>query len=391
MSRPRALLGAALALGLTSGLAAGCGQSGNVSEVDVSGTASASPTATAEDGGNGFTADGEPDVVATVASGLEVPWGLDFLPDGRAVVAERDSARVLVVTPPEVTDGSAEGEGEVVEVGRIPATDPRGEAGLLGVAVSPSFDSDGLVYFYVCTAEDNRVVRARLDGDRLGDVEPVLTGIPTGVIHDGGRLLFGPDGHLYVSTGEAGDPQLARDRDSLAGKVLRITTEGEPAPQNPFGTVVWSWGHRNVQGLAFDDQGLLWASEFGNDEADELNRIVPGEDYGWPAVEGSGGPDRFAQPALTWRTSEASPSGLAYAGGHLWMAALRGERLWRVTVTDGQASDPTSYFFADGAGEYGRIRSVARDGAGRLWVTTSNRDGRGSPAPEDDRILLVEP
>ena len=394
MIRLRVLAASTAALGL---LAAGCAQGGNEVDVDVSSTASAAPTGASEEESAGedeegaFEADGVPDVVGTVASGLETPWGLDFLPDGRAVVTERDSARVLVVTPPDVQDGAAEGEGRTIEVGRVPEADPRGEAGLLGVAVSPTFDSDGFLYFYVCTAEDNRVVRAQLEGDRLGPVEPVLTGIPTGDIHDGGRLAFGPDGYLYVTTGEAGDEQLARDRESLAGKILRITTDGEPAPDNPFDTVVWSWGHRNVQGLAFDDRGLLWASEFGQSKADELNRILPGEDYGWPVVEGTGGPGRFTEPAMTWPTSEASPSGLAHAGGHLWMAALQGERLWRIDLADGQVSNPTSFFHEDGGGEYGRIRTVARDGAGRLWVTTSNQDGRGSPAAEDDRILLVEP
>ena len=380
---------ALLALALVG---AGCGQGGNVSEVDVSGTASAAPTgAVDEDGQIAFTIDGVPDVVGTVASGLETPWGVDFLPDGRAVVTERDSARVLLVTPPQVTKGAAKQEGEVVVVGQVPETDPRGEAGLLGVAVSPTFETDGLLYFYVCTAEDNRVVRARLDGTKLGATEPVLTGIPTGTIHDGGRLVFGPDGYLYVSTGETGDDRSARKRDSYAGKILRITTEGEPAPESPFGTAVWSWGHRNVQGLTFDDDGLLWASEFGQDKADELNRILPGEDYGWPAVEGTGGPDRFTEPLLTWRPEEASPSGLAHAAGHLWMAGLRGERLWRIKVADGQASDPTAYFAGNDGGEYGRLRTVAAAPDGRLWVTTSNRDGRGDPAEDDDRILLIEP
>ncbi|TNM42891.1 PQQ-dependent sugar dehydrogenase, partial [Nocardioides albidus] len=226
-----------------------------------------------------------------------------------------------------------------------------------------------------------------------GPTEPILTGIPNGRIHDGGRLAFGPDGYLYVSTGETGDDELARDRASTAGKILRITAGGQAAPDNPFGTTVWSWGHRNVQGLAFDDQGLLWASEFGDSRADELNRIVPGEDYGWPVVEGTGGPARYTQPQLTWSTDEASPSGLAYAGGYLWMAALNGERLWRIKVADGQASDPSAYFAPEKGtpSTYGRLRTVARAPDGRLWVTTSNQDGRGTPAADDDRILLIEP
>lgn len=385
MSTRRATtLASLLVLGL---VVAGCGQGGNKTDIDVS--IASSPTE--KDDGLSFSVDGVPDVVATVASGLATPWGIDFLPDGRAVVTERDSARVLVVTAPEMGKGGAQEEGKVVEVGQVPEADPRGEAGLLGVAVSPSFATDQLVYFYVCTSDDNRVVRARLDGDELGTPEPILTGIPTGVIHDGGRLAFGPDGNLYVSTGEGGREQLSQNRKSLAGKILRITPDGEPAPDNPFGTAVWSWGHRNVQGLAFDGDGSLWASEFGKDKADELNRIVPGQNYGWPVVEGLGGPKRFTQPDLTWKTGEASPSGLAYAGGYLWMAALQGERLWRIKVAGGQVSDPTAYFDGQTAGEHGRLRTVVRAPDGRLWLTTSNEDGRGTPAPEDDRILLIEP
>ena len=331
------------------------------------------PTATPAD---------ETAVVDTVASGLAVPWGIDFLADGRAVVTERDTARVLVITPAE-----GAGEGEVVEVGRIPETAPQGEAGLLGVAVSPDFDRDHLIYFYVCTAEDNRVVRAELDGNQLGETEPILTGIPGGFIHDGGRLEFGPDGFLYVSTGETGEDDLARERDGYAGKILRITTDGDPAPDNPFGDEVWSWGHRNVQGLAFDDDGRLWASEFGSDSFDELNLIEPGDDYGWPVVEGTGGEPEFHDPELTWPTDEASPSGLAYVDGELWMAALRGERLWQIPVDGTGVGEPTAHF----AGDYGRLRTVVVAPDGRLWLTTSNLDGRGDPAAEDDRILVVQP
>ncbi|WP_183094126.1 PQQ-dependent sugar dehydrogenase [Nocardioides stalactiti] len=326
-------------------------------------------------------ADG-PEVVDTVASGLSVPWGLDFLPDGRAVVTERDTARVLVVTPP-----AGGGEGDVVEVGRVPETVAQGEAGLLGVAVSPDFASDATLYFYVCTEDENQVVRAELDGDVLGPTETILDGIPNGAVHDGGRLAFGPDGYLYVATGETGDDALARERTGYAGKILRITTEGEPAPDNPFGDEVWSWGHRNVQGLAFDDDGRLWASEFGSNAFDELNLIEAGDDYGWPEVEGGGGEPEFHDPELTWSTSEASPSGLAYADDTLWMAGLGGQRLWRIPVDGATVGDPTAYF----EGDYGRVRTVEVAPDGRLWLTTSNHDGRGNPAAEDDRILVIEP
>jgi len=378
-----------LSLLLAAGLAAGCSTDdgdGDGAEGDSPTSAEPStsdPSSTPSDPPSRRPrADGEPEIVATVATGLQTPWGLDFLPDGRAVVTERDTARVLVVTAPE--DG---GEGEVVEVGRIPETVPNVEAGLLGVAVSPDFEDDGLVYFYVCTADENQVVRAELDGDRLGEPEPVLTGIPNGAVHDGGRLAFGPDGYLYVTTGETGDASLARDRDGYAGKILRITPEGKPAPDNPFDTEVWSWGHRNVEGIAFDEAGNLWASEFGDSSLDELNLIEPGADHGWPEVEGEGGEPEYADPQLTWPVEEASPSGLTATDGYLWMAALRGERLWRITVDGRRAADPADFF----AGELGRLRTVETAPDGMLWLTTSNHDGRGVPRDGDDRILLVDP
>jgi glucose/arabinose dehydrogenase len=312
-----------------------------------------------------------------VADDLDTPWGIAFLPDGSALVTERDSGRVLLV------DG-----GQVREVGSVrQVSHPDDEAGLLGVAVGPDFARDGRVWFYVTSDDDNRIVTATYAGGRLGEAQPVLTGIPKGSIHDGGRLAFGPDGFLYASTGETGVPSLAADRDSLGGKILRITGEGRPAPGNPDPTSpVWSWGHRNVQGLAWvDDQ--LWASEFGADTYDELNRVEAGRDHGWPSVEGPGGSPGQVDPARVWRTDEASPSGLAWADGHLWMAALRGERLWRIPVANGEAGRPEGFFI----GEHGRMRTVVTTPDGRLWVTTSNRDGRGDPAPSDDRILEVAP
>jgi glucose/arabinose dehydrogenase len=321
---------------------------------------------------------GPPRVVDTIASGLEVPWGLGFLPNGDAIVTERDSRRVLRI----------HGRQHAVEVlATIDAAAPAGEAGLLGVAVSPEFSSDRELFFYVTTATDNRVVRATYDGGRLGPVSVVLDGIPRGFVHDGGRLAFGPDGFLYVSTGETGDPELAQDRSSLAGKILRITTDGDPAPGNPFeNSPIWSWGHRNVQGLAFDDRDRLWASEFGQDTFDELNLIEAGDNYGWPTVEGRGGRNGLVDPQVVWETDVASPSGLAFREGQLWLASLRGQRLWRIDVTGPRARAPQDFF----VGAYGRMRAVAVAPDGRLWVTTSNRDGRGAPAEDDDRILLIE-
>jgi glucose/arabinose dehydrogenase len=369
-------MGRRTALLLLLVLASGCGE-----DVDPdAGPGPSTVTATPEDDASTPGDDGQPRVVAEAATGLAVPWGLDFLPDGRAVVTERDSARVLLVDPE---------ASQVQAVGRLDSAAPQGEAGLLGVAVSPAFDDDRLLYLYVSTASDNRVVRAELGtDDTLGEPEVVLGGIPNGFIHDGGRLEFAPDGNLVVSTGETGVGELSQDRTSLAGKILRITPDGEPAPGNPDpSSPVWSLGHRNVQGLAFDDDGNLWASEFGASTYDELNLIEPGGNYGWPEAEGRSPERSFVNPRVVWPTDEASPSGLAHADGHLWLAALRGTRLWRVDVADGRASNPQDFF----VGEYGRLRTVVVAPDGRLWVTTSNRDGRGDPAEADDRILVVEP
>lgn len=374
-------------------LLAACGQGGNETEVTVSGTspaASGSPTTpsgsgeptsapTATDSATAGSAPTSPPTVVTeIATGLEAPWGLDFFADGDAIVTERDTRRVLRVTP----------SGEVTELGVVEAARPTGggaEDGLLGVALSPDFEQDSYVYLYLSTADDNRVVRTTLTDGELGELEVLLDGIPHGFIHDGGRLEFGPDGFLYVSTGEAGDPPLAQDRASLGGKVLRLTPDGDPAPGNPFDSPVYSYGHRNIQGLAFDDDGRLWASEFGQDAFDELNRIDAGANYGWPEVEGRGGGGRFVQPQQTWATDDASPSGLAYADGALYMASLKGERLWRVVVRGNKAVRPKAFFI----GEYGRMRTVATAPDGTLWLTTSNRDERGEPRDGDDRILQI--
>lgn len=317
-----------------------------------------------------------PGTPRVLVEGLEVPWGIDFLPDGTALVTERDSARLLRVTP----------QGKTSTVGKVPGVDPGGEGGLLGVAVSPDFDRDRYVYLYFTARNDNRIVRFKLGGRGVRGLEPVVTGIPKAAIHNGGRLHFGPDGMLYATTGEAGDPPLAQNRKSLGGKILRMRPDGSPAPGNPFDSLVWSYGHRNVEGITWDDDKRAYASEFGQDRFDEVNRIRKGRNYGWPVVEGVGERRKYTNPELTWETSEASPSGIAYAGGSLWVAALRGRRLWQVPLSGrGETGRPRAHF----EGEYGRLRGVVRGPDGSLWVTTSNHDGRGDPADNDDRILVI--
>jgi glucose/arabinose dehydrogenase len=313
---------------------------------------------------------------SVLVQNLAVPWAIAFLPDGDALVTERDSARLLRVTP----------HGEVSTVGIVPGVDSYGEGGLLGVAVSPSFPRDRLVYVYFSTPTDNRIARFRYSDGLMGPVDAVVTGIPRAEVHNGGRLVFGPDGMLWATTGEHGEPSLSQDNHSLGGKILRMTPEGGPAPGNPFGTLVWSYGHRNVQGMAWDAAGRMYATEFGQDRSDEINRIEKGHNYGWPIVEGTGGA-QYTDPELTWPPSEASPSGAAIAAGSLWVGALRGERLWQIPLSPrtGAVGEPVAHF----TGDYGRLREVVRAPDGSLWCATSNRDGRGDPLPGDDKILVI--
>lgn len=309
-----------------------------------------------------------------LVTGLEIPWAIAFLPGGDALVTERETAHVLRITP----------AGKKTVIGTVDGVRADGEGGLLGVAVSPGYARDHQIYLYYTAADDNRVVKASYDG-ALGTPRPIVTGIPKGGIHNGGRLAFGPDGMLYITTGETGETGKAQDRNSLGGKILRVTPDGAPAPGNPFGSRVWTYGHRNVQGIAWDDRGRLFATEFGQDRFDEINRIEKGHNYGWPTVEGVGDRKGLTDPLLTWTTDQASPSGLAHAGGSLWAAGLRGRRLWQIPLKDGRTGRPIARFDSS----YGRLRAVVRAPDGSLWVTTSNRDGRGDPKPGDDRIIIV--
>ncbi len=223
-------------------------------------------------------------------------------------------------------------------------------------------------------------------GGRLGEPTVVIDGIPQGDIHNGGRIAVGPDGNLWIGTGDSGDRPQSQDRQSLAGKILRIAPDGSVPDDNPFpGSPVWSYGHRNVQGLAFDSQGRLWATEFGQNTYDELNLVRKGGNFGWPEVEGAGGGSQYVDPVVTWPTDQASPSGVAILDDVAYIAALRGERLWQVPLRGSSAGETQAAF----RGDYGRIRTVEVAPDGSLWIATSNRDGRGSPADDDDRVLRV--
>ncbi|MEV6212449.1 PQQ-dependent sugar dehydrogenase [Kitasatospora sp. NPDC051914] len=348
-------------------------------------SSSAPPSGSATTATPGTTASGAATApapaAATVADDLDSPWGLVRLPDGALLVGSRDTGRIVRIDP---------GSGDRTDVGTVPGVRHAGEGGLLGLALGP----DGALYAYYTGTDDNRIVRFTYDtsrpvGAQLTEPAVVLTGIPKGNNHNGGRIAFGPDGMLYVGTGESGRPALAQDRSSLGGKILRITPEGAPAPGNPFpGSPVWSLGHRNVQGLAWDAQGRLWASEFGQNTWDELNLIRPGANYGWPIVEGQADRPGFTDPVVQWRPADASPSGIAFADGAIWMAGLRGQRLWRIPLDgDRAAGDPVAHLdHADG-----RLRTVLAEPDGTLLVVTNNTDGRGDPRPGDDRVLRYDP
>ncbi len=307
-----------------------------------------------------------------VASDLEAPWGLVPLKDGSFLISERDTRKIIRVRG-----------GSTSEVRTIDEADPAGEGGLLGLAIT---ENERTVFAYYTAANDNRIVSMSWNGRDLGAPKVILDDIPKGFVHNGGRMVVGPDGYLYVGTGESGSGRLSQDKDSLGGKILKLRTDGRPAPGNPFDNEVFSYGHRNVQGLAFDDDGRLWASEFGQQTWDELNLIREGANYGWPEVEGSGSARGMTNPKVVWRTREASPSGLAYWQGDLWMAGLRGERLWQIPLDGTDTDDPIAHF----RGDYGRLRTVevAIDG-NSLLLSNSNTDGRGDPSGDDDRLFSI--
>ncbi len=324
----------------------------------------------------------------TVTNNLVSPWGLAFLPDGSALVSERDTGVIRRI--PARADGQpARTLTKAPKVGKVKGVRAGGEGGLLGIAVPPTPEGQqpDFLFAYYTGTRDNRVVRIAWNSRSLGRQTPIVTGIPKNTYHNGGRILADDD-VLYIATGDAGIPDLSQDPDSLAGKVLRVNFDGDPAAGNPTpGSPVFTLGHRNVQGLAVDSANRLWATEFGTSKADELNLLLPGRNYGWPIVEGRSSNRKFTNPKVTWApTSTASPSGLAIYDKAAYVASLRGEVLWRVPLNGTKAGKPE----AVDLGERSRLRTVAVAPDGRLWLSTSNTDGRGNPSSRDDRMLSLQ-
>lgn len=290
-----------------------------------------------------------------VATNLTLPWGLVQWADESVLVTQKGGDLVHITS----TGGRV--------VTRIPEVVATGEGGLLGLVADPT--NERVLFAYRTTARGNEVVRFDYDGERISNLATIVGGIPAAASHNGGQLAFGPDGYLYIGTGDAEVANRAQDPGSLAGKILRVDKTGRAAPGNPFTNRVWSMGHRNVQGMGWDSMGRMWATEFGADAWDELNLIEPGRNYGWPIVEGAGNDARFTNPIQAWQPADMSPSGLTILNDTIFIGALRGQSVWTVPAKGGT---PRRWL----QGELGRIRSVLPAADGRLLVMTSNGDGR---------------
>lgn len=325
--------------------------------------------------------------VSIVAQNLEVPWALTFLPDGGMLVTER-KGRVRFI--------SKSGELKAEPVVTISSVKQVVEGGLHGIALHPDFQNNRFVYLYYTYSGSegntlNRVVRYTYDGNTLTDEKVIVDAIPGNSNHDGGRIKFGPDKMLYITTGDAQNPSHAQDKNSLAGKILRVTDEGNPAPGNPFGNRIYSYGHRNPQGITWDKNGTLWETEHGpsgfETGNDEFNKIEIGKNYGWPEIRGKQTKSEMIAPIIeSGRSDTWAPAGLAYINGKIYFAGLRGQALYEVADFSSAPRLVTQF-----KGEFGRLREVVAGPDGMLYITTSNRDGRGLPKSGDDKVFRVNP
>lgn len=323
--------------------------------------------------------------VAILAKNLDTPWGIAFLPNKSMLVTER-AGRVRLI--------DADGNLQSAPVATITSVREVGEGGLLGITLHPNFSSNNFVYLYYTYSENgsdtlNRVVRMVYRGS-LKDEKIIIDKIPGASNHNGGRIKFGPDGYLYITTGDAQNPSQAQNINSLGGKILRVTDEGKSAPNNPFHNSIYSYGHRNSQGLAWNSKGQLWATEHGRSGVlsglDELNLIERGKNYGWPTIQGNETRDGMETPKFNSASSTWAPAGAIFVGKSLFFGGLKGETLYEVVIKEDKIELKEHL-----SGQFGRIRDVVLSPDNLLYITTSNQDGRGNPGKSDDRIIRVNP
>lgn len=321
-------------------------------------------------------------LTSIIASNLKIPWAMAFLPDGSMLFTQRSGTVSLIDKNGNLAEKPIAEISEVKEIG---------EGGLLGITVHPNFSSNHFVYlYYTYSANDfrtkNRVVRFVFEDQTLKNKSIIVDQIPGAIFHNGGRLKFGPDNFLYITTGDAQKPSEAQNTSSLAGKILRVTDDGKPAPGNPFKTLIYSYGHRNPQGLTWDKDDNLWETEHGNEAKDEINIISSGKNYGWPIISGDKTQEGMTAPILNSGDDTWAPSGMAYYNGSLYFAGLRGQALFEAVI-NGKSATLKEHL----KGSLGRIRDVVVGPDNFLYVTTSNRDGRGNPAADDDKIIRINP
>jgi glucose/arabinose dehydrogenase len=307
--------------------------------------------------------------VAQVVQETDIPWGLITLPDGDIIYSRRDALDLVRLDPT---------TSKVTNLGEVPNSErTRAEGGLLGLAVTPGFPSqDQWIYIYHTSPTDNRIVRIKYVNGALvtSSLQVLLSGIARNIFHNGGRLRFGPDGKLYATTGDAQNAAFAQNKNSLNGKVLRLNPDGSVPSDNPFGNYVWSYGHRNPQGLAFDSEGRLWEQEFGEKKQDETNLIVKGGNYGWPDCEGTVDKEGscqtpgFIAPKFTYTVLDGSCSGIAIVRDVMYVACLQGKRIYRHVISGNKLTSTQELF----SGTYGRLRTLEPTIDGGLWMTTSN-------------------
>ncbi len=320
--------------------------------------------------------------LSTVADNLEVPWALVFLPDKSILFTER-VGRVRFID----SNGNLDPNPIIV----IDDVKQEGEGGLLGITIHPNFPQNHFVYLYYTYGANgdetlNRVVRYKFENNVLSGKNIIVDKIRGALFHDGGRIKFGPDGFLYITAGDSQNPSLAQNTKSLAGKILRVTDSGKPAPGNPFKSEVFSYGHRNPQGLAWDENGRLWETEHGASALDEINIIEKGKNYGWPIIQGDQTKKGMETPVINSGSDTWAPSGAAYLNGSIFFAGLRGQALYQAVI-NGNSVTIKEFL----KGEVGRIREVVVGPDNLLYITTNNRDGRGIPDTTDDKIIRVNP